>query len=317
MKRVLVIRFSALGDVAMLAPIVRAAAEQHPDVSFTMLSQQRFADLYSDMPTNVLFHGANLKKQSLRDIVTELGTYDLVADMHSVLRSLYIRTAMRLRGAKVATIDKGRRDKWHLTRGRHTPLRHTTLRYADVFEELGLTIQLPESTHTSGEGIGIAPFAAHAGKIYPIERMESIVEQLSQHGIPVTLFGGGRKEQDILGAWANKYPGVTSVAGKHSLAEELGIMRSLRLMLTMDSGNMHLASLVGTRVVSIWGATHPYAGFWGFAQREEDCIQRELSCRPCSIYGNKKCRYGDYRCMDIPPKEIVERVLKAYRETNA
>lgn len=314
MNRVLVIRFSALGDVAMLAPIVRAAAEQHPDVSFTMLSQQRFADLFAAMPPNVTFRGADLKKQSLHDIISELGTYDLVADMHSVLRSLYIRTAMRLRGAKVAIIDKGRRDKWHLTRGHHAPLRHNTLRYADVFAELGLTILLPEPVHSPGEGIGIAPFAAHAGKIYPLERMESVVAQLSGQGIPITLFGGGHKEQEILGAWANRYPGVTSVAGKHSLAEELGIMRGLRLMLTMDSGNMHLASLVGTRVLSIWGATHPYAGFLGFGQSELDCIQRDLNCRPCSVYGNKKCRLGDYRCMDIDPTSIVERVRQAYNE---
>ena len=130
---------------------------------------------------------ADLKKQSLHDIISELGTYDLVADMHSVLRSLYIRTAMRLRGAKVAIIDKGRRDKWHLTRGHHAPLRHNTLRYADVFAELGLTILLPEPVHSPGEGIGIAPFAAHAGKIYPLERMESVVAQLSGQGISILL----------------------------------------------------------------------------------------------------------------------------------
>ena len=85
----------------------------------------------------------------------------------------------------------------------------------------------------------------------------------------------------------------------------------------MDSGNMHLASLVGTRVLSIWGATHPYAGFMGFGQHESDCIQRDLNCRPCSVYGNKKCRLGDYRCMDIPSEEVTERILQAYQETNA
>ncbi len=86
-------------------------------------------------------------------------------------------------------------------------------------------------------------------------------------------------------------------------------MRGLRVMLTMDSGNMHLASLVGTRVVSIWGATHPFAGFLGFGQSEDDCIQRDLPCRPCSIYGNKACKFGDYRCMDIAPEEIVGKLM--------
>ena len=90
--------------------------------------------------------------------------------------------------------------------------------------------------------------------------------------------------------------------------EELEIMRGLRVLVSMDSANMHLASLVGTRVVSIWGATHPYAGFMGIGQNEKDCVQRDLECRPCSVYGDKECKYGDYRCMDIKPEEIVEKV---------
>lgn len=297
----------------MLAPIVRAAAEQYPDVAFTMLSQQRMADLFADMPSNVVFHGVNLRKESLTDITSHLGTYDLVADMHSVLRSIYIRSAMRLKGAKVASIAKGRISKQLLTRGiRREPLMHTTERYAAVLERLGLPITLPHIVHSGGTGIGIAPFAAHPGKIYPIERMERVVEMLSEYGIPLILFGGGKKEQEILGTWAERYPGVQSIAGKHPMAEELAIIRGLRLMVTMDSGNMHLASMAGTRVLSIWGATHPYAGFLGYGQHEKDCISRELDCRPCSVYGNKKCKFGDYRCLDIAPEEVVQTIIKAY-----
>lgn len=311
MKRLLIIRFSALGDVAMLAPVVRAAAEQYPDVEFTMLSQQRFADLFAGMPRNLVFHGVDLKKQSLHEIVSGLGSFDAVADMHSVIRSVYIRAALRLKGARVASIDKGRRDKRLLTKGKiHQPLTHTTARYLAVLEALGLPITLPaEPVSQSGTGIGIAPFAAHQGKIYPINRMERVVEMLSRTGERIVLFGGGKQEKTILEAWAAKYPNVESIAGRHSMAEELDIIRSLRLMVSMDSGNMHLASLVGTRVISIWGATHPYAGFLGFGQSEADCIQRDLPCRPCSIYGNKPCIYKDYRCMDITPEEIVKRIL--------
>ena len=313
MKGVLVIRFSALGDVAMLAPIVRAAAEQYPDVVFTMLSQERMGDLFAGMPSNVVFHGVNLRKESLSQIVAGLGRYDLVADMHSVLRSVYIRSAMLLRGARVASIDKGRWSKQLLTRGfRRAPLMHTTERYAAVLARLGLPITMPQVVFSGGTGIGIAPFAAHPGKIYPIERMERVVAMISEHGIPITLFGGGKKEQDILGAWAERYKGVQSISGKHSMSEELELIRGLRLMVTMDSGNMHLASLVGTRVISIWGATHPYAGFLGYGQREHDCICRDLECRPCSIYGNKKCRFGDYRCLDIAPEEVAQTIMEAY-----
>lgn len=275
-----------------------------------MLSQQRFADLFADMPANVLFHGVDLKKQSLLDIVSGLGSFDLVADMHSVIRSVYIRAAMLFKGAKTASIHKGREEKRQLTSGKiHHPLRHTTERYAEVFASLGLPITIPTNRCTGeGEGIGIAPFAAHQGKIYPIERMERVVQLLSQTGERIVLFGGGKREKAILESWAKKYPNVESVAGRHSMTKELEIIRHLRVMVTMDSGNMHLASLVGTRVVSIWGATHPFAGFLGYGQNENDCIQRNLPCRPCSIYGNKPCKFGDYRCMDIQPEEIVERI---------
>ena len=298
----------------MLAPIVRAAAEQYPELEITMLSQQRFADLFAYMPANVLFHGVDTKSASLREIVSSLGTYDLVADMHSVIRSMYVRTAMRLKGAKTASIDKGRIEKLQLTRGlKHTPLKHTTERYTAVLAELGLPVDMDKTQSPKGtlskSGIGIAPFAAHQGKIYPIERMERVVQLLSEKGEHVVLFGGGKKEKTILESWAKKYPNVESVAGRHSMSKELDIIGHLRVMVTMDSGNMHLASLVGTRVVSIWGATHPYAGFLGYGQNENDCIQRDLPCRPCSIYGNKPCKFGDYRCMDIQPEEILKQVL--------
>lgn len=306
----MVIRFSALGDVAMVAPIVQRAAEQNPDMEFTVLSQQRMADLFAGMPKNVIFYGVDLKKQSLREIVAGLGRFELVADLHDVWRSRYIRIAMQLKGARVRTIRKGRIERFLLTRHLRTQaLKHTTVRYAEVLRRLGLSVSdLKAPLQTTGEGVGIAPFAAHKGKIYPLERMEEVVRLLSESGERVVLFGGGKKEQEILENWAKKYKGVESVAGKYRLAEEMGIMRGMRVMVSMDSANMHLASLVGTRVVSIWGATHPKAGFLGFGQNEEDCIQRDLKCRPCSIYGNKKCQFGDYRCMDIAPEEVMLRV---------
>ena len=304
-----------MGDVAMAAPVVRAVAEQYPDLSVTMLSQQRFADIFADMPANVTFQGVDVRKQSLREIVAGLGKYDLVADMHGVWRSMYVRWRMRLKGARVTHIDKGRRSKRQLIQGKiHEPLRHTSERYTDVFAALGLPIKLrvnPRITLMRDRcGTGVAPFAAHQGKVYPLERMERVVEMLSKAGERVVLFGGGKKEQEILENWAAKYHGVESIAGKKALCEEMELMRGLRVILCMDSANMHLASLAGTRVVSVWGATHPNAGFLGIGQSAEDCIQRDLPCRPCSIYGNKPCKYGDYRCMDIAAETIVEKLLE-------
>ena len=316
MKKLLIIRFSALGDVAMLAPVVRAAAEEHPELDITVLSQQRMADLFANMPTNVHFAGVDLKKHSLREIVAGLGRYDYVADMHGVWRSLYIRMAMRIRGAKVRTISKGRFARFLFTHGMaHKPLLPMVTLYYEVLYCLGL-VRLesdlsPMRVRNNSEksGIGVAPFAAHEGKCYPLERMEQVVAMLSERGEKIVLFGS-KAEAEVLEKWAKKYTGVESVAGKKSLGEELELMQNLRVMISMDSANMHLASWVGPRVVSIWGATHPNAGFLGIGQNESDCIQRDLKCRPCSIYGKRKCKYGDYRCMDIQPETIVAKVCE-------
>ena len=338
MKRLLIIRFSALGDVAMLVPVIQALAEQYPELAITVLSQQRFADVFAKLPAHVSFHGVNLKTQSLHEIAAGLGSYDLVADMHGVIRSVYIRATQRLRGACVAVVDKGRINKSLLIRGKiHHPLKHMTERYADVLAKLGYPIQLGANPTvattkdcftsdngpitdqlrtdygptTNRRGIGIAPFAAHKGKIYPLEKMEQVVRMLSERGEHVVLFGGGEKEKQILAQWAERYPNVENLSGRYSLGEEINYMQKLRVMLTMDSANMHLASLAGTRVISIWGATDPKAGFLGYGQRIEDCVMHaDLPCRPCSVYGNRACKYDDYHCMEINPEDIVKRLIK-------
>ena len=315
----------------MLVPLIRQVAERYPDWEITMLSRQQCAPLFRDMPENVRFFGADLKGRhhrfwGLDSLLREIDyrSYDAVADMHDVLRSQYLRTRMFLAGKRCAHVFKARVQRWLLVRHHyHHKQRLVPMieRYRAVFTELGFTTSgvmpaasedgcVPDKTH-----IGIAPFAAHKGKIYPAERMERVVEALgktmAERGEKVLLFGGGEKEKAVLVDWARKYEGVESLAGRQSMNEEIAIMRGLRLMVTMDSANMHLASLVGTRVMSIWGATHPWAGFLGYGQRESDCIQLDLPCRPCSIYGNRFCKYRDYHCLNISEETIIKRVKDA------
>ena len=262
------------------------------------------------------------------DELEAAGNYEelaqVVADMHDVLRSQYIRTRLFLAGKRCAHVFKARVQRWLLVRHnyRHKqPLVPMIERYRAVFTELGfLTDARPAAAYDKTaevmrKDIGIAPFAAHRGKIYPTDKMKLIVEKMgktmSARGEKVLLFGGGEKELTILREWERQYEGVVSMAGKYKIDKEIDIMRGLRLMVTMDSANMHLASLAGTRVLSIWGATHPWAGFLGYGQKESDCIQLDLPCRPCSIYGNRFCKYRDYHCLDIAPEQIIERVKKA------
>lgn len=317
MKKVAVIRFSALGDVAMLAPVIKTAAQQHPEVEFTIISRKQTADIWSDLPVNIHFFGADIKgrhqgTKGLKTLLNDIDyrSFDAVADMHSVLRSWYMDFLWFSAGIKVCRIDKGRKAKrWLTSNLNHNKrqLKTTIQRYVDVLNSLGISTTLPLPEISDGEGVGIAPFAAQRGKIYPLEKMEDLVQRLSNDH-KIYLFGGGKSEITLLESWAAKYNNVTCVAGKYSLKKELEIIQGLKAMICMDSANMHLASLVGTRVISIWGATDPKAGFLGWGQSPEDCIYQNLPCRPCSIFGNKKCKFGDYRCLNIDIDAILQRL---------
>ena len=332
MTKLLIIRFSALGDVAIAVPIVRALAEQYPTLDITMLSRINYEPLFNAMPPNVHFYGADLKhkhygREGLDLLLKEIDftSFDRVADLHGVLRSDYIALRMRLHGIRVRRIHKNKLGRlWLCSRlnRRKRPLTLMSERYIRVFERLGYPMNLPSNWHnlsaTSSiqkRNIGIAPFAAHTGKIYPLSKMEQVVALLgdimAQRGEEVLLFGAGPSEKATLEQWAKKYNGVTSMVGKYPLDEDIRQIASLRLMLTMDSGNMHLAALAGTRCLSIWGATDVRMGFRAYGQQDKDIICRNLACRPCSTYGDTPCRYGDYRCMAFEPKEIIQRILKA------
>ena len=142
--------------------------------------------------------------------------------------------------------------------------------------------------------------------------MEQLISMLAKTGeYKIFLFGGGEKESLVLNRWASDFPDkvVSLTDMKLGFSGELALMSHLKLLVSMDSANMHFASLVGTRVISIWGATHPYAGFYGYHQDSGDVIQENLPCRPCSVFGQKPCLRGDWACMTlITPERIVEKV---------
>lgn len=343
MANILVIRLSAIGDVAMTVPVIYSAARANPEDSFTVLTQAFLIPLFMNRPGNVQVIGINTKTtekhlSGLLRFTSALVKYDfdIVLDLHDVLRSLIIRSLFRCHGKKVYVVDKARKDRSRLTAKKNKqfkPLRPVIERYADVFRNAGLAYtetftslyetQAPDlsamesvTEEKTGKWVGIAPFAKHPGKIYPVDEMEQVVAKLSQReDITIYLFGGRGYEEAVLGQWAFGYPRVVSVVGKYSLDKELALISRLDLLLCMDSANMHFASLVGTRVLSIWGATHPYAGFYGYHQSAGDCIQEDLSCRPCSVFGQKPCFRGDWACMaQISPEKVVKKVLTSLQE---
>ena len=321
MKHLLVIRLSALGDVAILTPVLKAYALANPDVRFTVAAPPLLQPLFDGI-SNVDFLGVK-KKQSSRAIYQQLKSVgaDTVADMHCVNRVnhalflLRLDALLHLHPLRVSRIRKGRLSRWLFLRHlRTTPRRAQTERYADVFQRLGLTqlatLHSSPTTHPSSP-VGIAPFAQHNGKIWPFENTSRLALMLAEKGYNVCLFGS-KEEASQLEALAAKHPNINSLAGKQSFAEELEIIRNLSLMVSMDSANMHFASAVGTPVVSIWGATHPDFGFYGWGQNRFNALCANLKCQPCSAYGNKPCRYGDYRCMTaVTPEAVMEKIEKA------
>lgn len=321
MKKILAYRFSAFGDVAMIVPVLKEFLAQNPDVEIVFVSRKNFADLFLGVE-RLTFRGVNLDDYKglfgLRKLVKELNKEfqpKYVADLHDVLRSKIMTILFKLRRKKTATLNKGRAEKKQLTQKENKlkkPLKPTTERYADVFRTLGFSLklshQLPKNS-TPKSGIGFAPFAQHEGKMLPIEKSLELVKILSQNH-SIFLFGGGKKELEILSKWEQELDNVTSFAGKLSLKEELKKIAELELMISMDSANMHLASLVGTRVVSVWGATHYFAGFLGYGQSEKGIVEiTDLACRPCSVFGNKPCYRGDYACLNtIEISEILKKI---------
>jgi ADP-heptose:LPS heptosyltransferase len=317
-----------MGDVAMTVPVITSVALSNRDLQVTVLTQQRMAALFSWMPENVRMMGVNLHDfhgvTGLNRLYGQLQAcgFDAVADLHDVLRTKYLRMRFRLAGTKVAVINKTRAErKALLGHGlEHAALMPVTEKYAAVFRKLGLCMT---ATYTppriedseipitiTSPAVGVAPFAAHKGKIYPLEMMKEVVDRLADSGMQVYLFGAGSNERAVLESWERA--GVVSVAGRlGGLRNELLLMSRLRVMVSMDSSNMHMAAMMGTPTVSVWGATHPKAGFTAWNQPADSIVQVPMSCRPCSIYGSKPCRKGDYPCLrQISPLRIVELVKK-------
>ena len=321
MTRILAYRFSAFGDVAMTVPVFREFLEQNPDVEIVMVSRKNFEALFAGVP-NVIFKGIDLDDYKgffgLRRLSNELireFNPDCIANLHDVIRTKILDKIYRRKGLKVFKIDKGKEEKEHLTdvwNLEKFQLKKTVERYADVFRKMGFKIELsqqlrPLSDHKSG--IGFAPFAQHKGKMLPLEKSYELAKILAQKHT-VYFFGGGKKETETLEKWEQQIPNTKSLSGKLNLSEELHKIAELEVMISMDSANMHLASLMGTRCVSIWGATHPYAGFLGFGQSEEDVVQvKDLTCRPCSVFGDKECYRGDWACLEeFNIQDVVSRI---------
>jgi len=337
-KNILVIRFSAMGDVVLSVPVIQSLLKKYPDTHITVLTNSFFHPFFEGIPNLTLFpvdlKGKHKGFFGLRKLVNELTSqqrFDAVIDLHSVIRTWMIGLFFKLKGILVFRIDKGRTEKKAFIQGnKKESLPHTTQRYYDVFQQAGFDFKLDKSLlntrkdsdfsvnkHIKSENIsiGIAPFAAHKSKQWGLDKIEALIEQINQHyKVHFYLFGGGKEEVDQLNKLASKFENTSNLAGSFKLVQELNLLKHLDVLLAMDSGNMHIATLLGIPVISIWGGTHAAIGFSALYQPEENSIQiamDKLPCRPCSVFGTNDCNLKEtpFACMtQITPSLVIERL---------
>lgn len=331
-KHILVIRLSAMGDVAMTVPVLRALTEQYPELKITVLSRALFKSFFRDLK-NVSFFAAEVKGKhkgvsglyKLGNQLNKENKFYAVADLHHVLRSRILKFFLKYK--RFVFIDKGRSLKDALISGViFEPLKTTHQRYADVFQKLGFPINLSNPTYpkkailndklkdvlgTNNKTlIGIAPFAAHEGKMYPLDLMKEVIQTLAKD-YNILLFGGGTKEIEILNDLESYFKNVKNLAGKLTLDEELDVISNLDVMLSMDSGNAHMAAMLGIKVITIWGVTHPYAGFAPFNQPSDYMLlsdKEKFMDIPTSVYGNKYPEGYKEASRSILPETVIKKI---------
>lgn len=331
----------------MLVPVVSSLARQYPALRITVLSKPFARPFFDGLAPNVGFMEADLGGEyrgmsGLNALYRRLvaKNFTAIADMHNILSSKYLRMRFNLSRYHVEHINRHFPERRQLTTQKDKKLRQLPTafdNYTDVLARLGYPVTLdflsifpptggnlrlvPEAIGEKKifqQWIGIAPFAIYKEKVYPPERTEQVLAEITRRhpSCRVLLFGRTEEEKKVLDSWCARYKNCLNVSALiDSMQQELIVMSHLDVMICMDSVNMHLASLVGTRVVSIWGATHPFAGFLGWNQRMADVVQADIDCRPCSVFGNKPCLRGDQACMyAIDPITVADRVETVLNE---
>lgn len=348
LRQLVVIRFSAMGDVMLLVPVLKSLTAAYPDVEITVVTRPRFTAFFDNIervkafPADVEYqYNGILGQRALFKALLKRADFEMVFDLHDHLRTIILRTFFKLIGKPVIVFKKGRKEKKAFTQRNNrnsAPLPHTVARYQEAFQRVGFNFPIvprpfliPENEalktvekwlaqkklNKTGHWIGIAPFSMHRSKTWPIENYAPLIQRLIQQApdLRFFFFGGGQQEIAFFEDLQNQFPAHTTiVAGALKLRTEIALLKHIDLMLCVDSSNMHLAALSGTNLLSIWGGTHPDVGFAPYQCDLNSILQinpEELPCRPCSVYGKETCYIGEFPCLqNITPETVAERILQ-------
>ena len=339
--RVLITCFSSISNVAAIVPQLYGLTRDYPEHEFVVLSRSFLRPLF-DKINNITFVGSDIRgahksPMGIYRLFKELKALrpDVVLDMQRSWRTKMITRLFMLSGTKTLAIGFASAEQKRLIkRGaeKYHPIPTIFDRQARLYAKIGLKVndsfcKLYEPSieqkdkitklygEKQGQWIGIAPFSIARGKTLPFRKMKNIIMHFDkQPNTKIFLFGAGEMENELLSDWQSLYENVYAVYTNLQLDDELALMNRLDVMVSMDSANMHLASLMAVPVVSVWGATHPYSGFLGWKQSIDNCVGVDFSCRPCTAHSDRKCKYGDYRCLESLHSskiiEVIERNLE-------
>ena len=329
--RILLVRFSSLGDVLLMTPLIRALRVRHPDATLTAMTKESWAPLLSANP-----HLDEVVAITSGDSVVGLAralrgaNYTHRLDLHTSARSRMLRllvpghwNSFRTRRRERRALIRWKRD----TYGIHVPIAE---RYFEAATELdvrpdGRSAELFISPAAEARAdswlaahgldqaarlVAFAPGAAHATKRWPLAHWRTLAANLGQAGIHVVVLGDAR-ERDAAACLIAASPGRSaSAAGDLDLQASGALLRRCSALVSGDTGPMHMAAAVGTPVVALFGPTVELFGFFPYQARAA-VIERTLTCRPCSSKGGPHCPLGHHRCMtEILPEEVMARTVE-------
>ena len=323
-----------MGDVVMTIPVIRCLEKKYPENKFIFVTRPKFRYFFEEFK-NVKVFEVDLEKRhkgffGLFNLFLDLRKLNpkRIADLHSVLRTNILSFLFKLIFTKVSVIDKKRKERKALTRKVNKifkPLTPVHYLYQEVFNKLGLSIDLtkdhlypPSKTFNlnidqidiKGKMVGIAPFAKHSAKMYPLDLMQKIVSYI-QDRHTVFLFGYGKIEMQTINAWSSALKNVYPCDILGGFEKEVGLISNLDLMISMDSANGHIASIYNVPVITIWCLTHPYTGFTTFNNDPNNQFlanREEYPLIPNSIYGNKMISGYENAGRTINFQDILARV---------
>lgn len=332
--KTLILRFSSMGDVVMTIPIIRCLEKKYPKNKFIFVTRPKFKSFFHEFKNVEIFELDLINRHKgifgLFRLFSDLKKLNprRIADLHSVLRTNILSFLFKIFLKKVSVLDKKRKERKALIRKSNKifkPLTPVHYLYQEVFNKLGFSIDLtkdhffPSSKILkintknieigSGKIVGIAPFAKHSPKMYPLDLMQKIVSYI-QDRHTVFLFGYGKLEMETINRWSSAFKNVYSSYELGGFENEISLISNLDLMISMDSANGHISSIYNVPVITLWGLTHPYTGFttFNFDPNNQFCVNREqYPLVPNSIYGNKMIKGYEDSMRTIKIEDVLER----------